>query len=526
MQADRNKDRGIIAKNSVFNLLGLVLPTAVGIVTLPYIVKGLGTDGYGILSIAYLVLGYFSIFDLGLSRATVKFVAEHLHPDEIHKVPGLVWTSLGLLVGLGTLFGTIGALIVPALMTRFFKMPPNFIGDARLAILLLCLAMPIVLGNDVLRGVLEAAQRFDLINYVKVPSSVMFYLSVALAVSLGVGVPGIVLILIGIRLSSTAVYMALCFKVFPGLRTNFHFSREAIRPLTVFGGWIMVSNITGPVFGYLERFMIASMLSVSLLTFYSVPFDLVGKILVFPMSIIPSLFPYFSFHGTKSRHEVSEVTSRVAKYLLLILTPATAVFFFFARQILQLWLGSQFAAQSTTVMQLVAALYFLNAFALLPYTSVQALGRPELKAILDLVVLPVYALSAWWLMRRAGINGAALAKLLVTVLDFSALYIIASRLKAFSIRDCFSGPLMRALAISTGLIAVVAVLASLKASVPLSVAMLIGTFLVYVVLFWIFAVDEEDRVVIRGLWKQFAISKKEQIPAVVPVIETGTKVQQ
>src|SRR5450432_3686798 len=131
MQVERHKDRGVIAKNSVFNLLGLVLPTAVGIVTLPYIVKGLGTDGYGILSIAYLVLGYFSIFDLGLSRATVKFVAEHLHPEEIHKVPGLVWTSLALLVGLGTLFGLTGALIVPALMTKFFKMPPNFIGDAR-----------------------------------------------------------------------------------------------------------------------------------------------------------------------------------------------------------------------------------------------------------------------------------------------------------------------------------------------------------------------------------------------------------
>ena len=328
MQVERHKDRGIIAKNSVFNLLGLVLPTAVGIVTLPYIVKGLGTDGYGILSIAYLVLGYFSIFDLGLSRATVKFVAEHLHPEEIHKVPGLVWTSLALLVGLGTLFGLTGAIVVPALMTKFFKMPPNFIGDARLAIVLLCLAMPVVLANDVLRGVLEAAQRFDLINYVKVPSSVLFYLSVALAVSLRVGVPGIVLILISIRFISTVVYLALCFHVFPGLRTNLHFSREAIRPLTVFGGWIMISNITGPVFGYLERFMIASMLSVSLLTYYSVPFDLVGKILVFPMSIIPSLFPYFSYHGTKSRHEVSEVTSRVGKYLLLILTPATAVFFF------------------------------------------------------------------------------------------------------------------------------------------------------------------------------------------------------
>jgi O-antigen/teichoic acid export membrane protein len=72
--------RGLLAKNSVLNLLGQVLPMLVGVVTVPRIVRGLGTDGYGILSIAFMVLGYFSIFDLGLSRATVKFVAEHLNP--------------------------------------------------------------------------------------------------------------------------------------------------------------------------------------------------------------------------------------------------------------------------------------------------------------------------------------------------------------------------------------------------------------------------------------------------------------
>lgn len=525
MHADGKNGRGIIVKNSVFNLLGQILPMLVGVITIPYIIKGIGTDGYGILSIAFLVLGYFSIFDLGLSRATVKFVAEHLSPDQIHKVPGLVWTSLSLLVGLGCLFGIIGALFVPVMMTRFFKMPVSFIGDARLSIFILCLAMPIMLGNDALRGVLEAAQRFDLVNFVKVPASVLFYLAAAVAIPFGINVPGIVSILVAIRLVSALVYLVLCFHVFPGLR-NFGLSREAIRPLTVFGGWIMISNVTGPVFGYLERFMIASMLSVSMLTFYSVPFDLVGKTLVFPMSIIPSLFPYFSYHGTKGRNEVSEVTSRVSKYMLLILTPAAAVFFFFARQILQLWLGTEFANQSTVVMQLVTVLFFLNAFAMLPFTSVQALGRPELKAILDVVVLPIYALSAWWLMRRAGVDGAALAKLLVTILDFSVLYVIASKLKAFSIRDCFSGPLKRALLLSGGLVMVVATIASFHLQLVVSIAMLIVAFAVYTVAFWIYSVDEEDRLVLRSLWSQrFSITKQKQIAAVVPVLESDSEIR-
>src|SRR5260221_6087321 len=99
MDDPKERSRGLIAKNSIFNLAGQVLPMAVGVLTIPYIVRGLGTAQYGILSIATMLLGYFNIFDLGLSRATVKFVAENLDPENLHKVPALIWTSLSLLVG-------------------------------------------------------------------------------------------------------------------------------------------------------------------------------------------------------------------------------------------------------------------------------------------------------------------------------------------------------------------------------------------------------------------------------------------
>ena len=266
----------------------------------------------------------------------------------------------------------------------------------------------------------------------------------------------------------------------------------------------MVSNITNPIFGYLERFMIASVLSVSMLAFYSAPYDLVSKIIIFPASIVPSLFPYFSLHGSKS-NEVAEVSSRTVKYLLLVLTPIAAVFVVFARDILQIWLGPQFAAHSTVALQIVTLLFFFNAFAMIPFTSVQALGRPDLKAMVDLAVLPVYAAAAWWFMRKWGINGAALAKLLVTLMDLAFLYTFASRLRAFSFKDCLSGPLFRALALSVGLFAVVFGVGSLSTSLFISIPLVLIAFACYAVIFWIVAVDEDDRITLDGL-RQRALS--------------------
>jgi O-antigen/teichoic acid export membrane protein len=504
MDDQKQRGRRLIAKNTVFNLVGQILPMAAGVLTIPFIVKGLGAAEYGILSIAMMLLGYFNIFDLGLSRATVKFVAENVDPENIHKVPELIWTSLSLLVGLGIIGGAVAAIFVPVSVTHLFKMPPELVGQARIALFVLCASMPIMLGNNALRGVLEATQRFDLVNYVKVPSSVLFYLVAVFAIPFGVHVAGIVSLLVAIRLVSTLAYLLLCFRTIPGLGTRFRLSRASLGPLATFGGWIMVTNVTGPVFGYVERFMIASLLSVSLLTFYSAPYELVSKLLIFPMSVVPSLFPYFSYHGTKKSSEISEVTSRTIKYLFLVLTPPVAVFLFFAKDIMNLWLGPQFAEWSTRVLQLTTLICFFNAFAYVPYTSVQALGRPDLKAKLDLIALPTYCAIAWWFIKHDGINGAAFAKLLVTFADCAVLFVFALKLKAFSLRDCVSGPLFRAISISGGLLALIFAVQAMHFKVLLTVPLIILCFMVYVLTFWVFAIDPEDRTTIYALRKRAA----------------------
>jgi O-antigen/teichoic acid export membrane protein len=500
----RPQGRRLIAKNTLLNLLGQVLPMGVGIVTIPMIVHGLGPDGYGLLSIAFLVLGYFTIFDLGLSRATIKFVAENMSPEKIHKVPELVWTSLFLLTAMGGLGAAIAAAFVPYAVTHWLKMAPSFFSEARTALLILCASMPIMLANNCLRGVLEAAQRFDLVNLVKVPASILFYLLAALVIPLGVHVPGIVALMVLVRFFSTLIYLSFCFRAFPELRTNISFSRSALRPLAAFGGWVMITNAAGQIGGYVERFLIASVLSVGMLTYYSVPTDVVSKIIIFPMSLVPSLFPYFSYHGNLNTSEVSQVTSRAIKYLLLVMTPIAATFIFFAGDFLRIWLGQQFADQSTVILRVVTLVYFISAFGMIPYTSVQALGRPDLKAILDLTVLPIYVVASWWLMKGFSINGAALGRLLVTIVDAAVLYIFASRLKAFSFRDCISGPLSKALLSTLGLALTLLAIYRLHLSLLFSVPLVLISFALYVALFWGFAFEPADRAVINRLRDRFS----------------------
>ena len=64
-----------IKKNILWNLLGSVAPMLIGIATIPYIYKHLGIERMGILTIIWALIGYFSIFDFGLSRAITQRIA-------------------------------------------------------------------------------------------------------------------------------------------------------------------------------------------------------------------------------------------------------------------------------------------------------------------------------------------------------------------------------------------------------------------------------------------------------------------
>jgi O-antigen/teichoic acid export membrane protein len=226
-------------------------------------------------------------------------------------------------------------------------------------------------------------------------------------------------------------------------------------------------------------------------------------VLIFPASVTAALFPFFSYHGRSGGGVVSDVTSRTLKYLFLVLTPVTAVFVFFARDILQIWLGAEFAARSTVALQLLAVSFFLNALAMVPFTSVQALGRPDLKAYLDMVALPIYVVSTWWLLHHLGINGGALSKLLITVLDSGCLFFFSWKLKALSLRDFASGSLYRSMIASLALALAVLLIKALNLGLLLSGVFVVFAGLAYLAAFWKFAVEDDESASIQQMFRGF-----------------------
>ena len=65
-----------VRKNTLINVAGAVVPMAVMLVTVPPYLRLLGEARYGVLALVWLVLGYFSFFEMGLGKAVVLRAAD------------------------------------------------------------------------------------------------------------------------------------------------------------------------------------------------------------------------------------------------------------------------------------------------------------------------------------------------------------------------------------------------------------------------------------------------------------------
>src|SRR5512136_1747098 len=102
-----------LLRNTVLNLLGLVIPLAVGFVTIPMVVRALGNERFGILALVWVVFGYFGLFDLGLGRTTTRYVADCLGRNDHENLPGYLWTTVTLQTAIGIAAALLSHLAAP-----------------------------------------------------------------------------------------------------------------------------------------------------------------------------------------------------------------------------------------------------------------------------------------------------------------------------------------------------------------------------------------------------------------------------
>lgn len=500
-KTDRRLTSGrLLARNTIWNLLGNGAPMLVAVVCIPILIRGLGKDRFGVLTLAWALVGYASLFDLGLGRALTQLVAHKLGAGKDHEIPSVVWTSLSLMLLLGIGGYAILWLTAPLLVSHGLKVPPSFQQETMEAFRLLGISVPFVITTAGLRGLLEAHQRFRLIAALRIPMGISMFAGPLVVLPFSRSLVPVVATLVVGRILLWAAYLLLCLRVMPDLWRSKVWERRTLRPLLSFGGWMTVSNIVNPVLVSMDRFIVGAVLPVAMVGFYTAPFEAVTKLWMIPTSLTATVFPACSVLGKDRKKELEMLYCRCIKYLFLVLAPISLVLCLFARQIIQVWLGPDFASKSTPVLQILSVGVFINCFAHIPYCFIQGLGRPDVTARLFVAEVLPYAGFIWLMVHHGGIVGAATAWSIRAAIEVLLLLLIAWRLYSLSPYSILGvGTARSAVALCALGIAMLGTKMALENSLRAEVIVSALWLLLFAMATWKYVFDDSDRISILGL---------------------------
>ena len=407
----------LLARNVALNIMGTALPGIAAVAAVPVLARTLGDVRFSVLLLAWTTLGYFSLFDLGMGRAVAHGVADRIGGEREDEIGALIWTSLLLLTPVAVFAAAMLILGSPAL-ARVLGVPPELHAEAVLSFRILAVAIPFAASAGALRGALEAKQYFGIVNALRVPHGLTTFLGPLLTLPFSRSlVPAVAVLSVG-RLVLCVLHFVAAWRVIPQFRhAPLRFDRGVARNVAVFGGWTQVTYIISPIMATLDRFAVGAVLGIGLVTYYAAPNELVTKLWLFPMAVLPVFFTALATTAMRDRERTALLFDRLLRVTLAVTFIPAFLLVVLAPDVLRIWLGPAYQQQSTLVMQLLAVGVFINCVGQGAYTLIQGLGRPEITGKYHLAELGVYAVLLALLLPRFGILGAAVAWSLRTIGD-------------------------------------------------------------------------------------------------------------
>lgn len=413
-----------LKRNTLWNLAGTTIPMVVALALIPYILGRLGGESFGVLTLVWGLIGYFSVFDMGVGRALTVQLSQLAVQGRTSETGGLVRAGMFMTGGAGLLGVLLVWLLAPGLAGQWLKISPALQEEAQQAFLVAAVGVfPTTLASG-LRGALEGMDRFAASNLSRILlGALMFVLP---AWSIHVHGPHLELIAIYLVAGRFLIVAGMTVQLRESLfAKGLGVAKRHLQALWSFGVWVSITGIVGPLMVYGDRFFVSATVGPEQLPLYAIPQDVLLRLLLIPAALTGALLPLLAAMGAAEAAQAYRQTYRRVGVVMLAVSLLAAAS---AYPVLALWISADFARAALPVALVLCVGVWMNSLATVPYTLLHAKGNPRLTAIFHVVELLLYLLALWLLTAQFGLLGAALAWVARVALDWLLMHLAARRL--------------------------------------------------------------------------------------------------
>ena len=403
--------------NVAWNAAGLAAPLAVALLCVPPLLRLLGVERFGLLSLAWALTAISGLFDLGIGRATTRLMAAQIGGGAAHRARATLSAAARIAAFAGALGAVVLLLGAAAGVHRLIRYSPALAPEVLPAFVLLALVVPLQTLTATYRGASEACQQFRGISLVRMALGVANFAAPLAVAQYSDHLAWLVSALLVSRLLACFAYRRLALRTVPVAGIATPLSAQERRELLHAGGWFSVSAVVSPVLVQADRFVIGAVLSAAAVSTYAVPFDLVTQLLIIATAVstvaFPSITQLLQADAAAARLRFDHWLQIVACAMAVI----TAAVAWWLPALLSIWLGSTLPVEAATVGRWLCLGVWMNAVAGMYFAWLHAQGRFRTTALLQLFELPLYLVALLLLLNQFGVVGAAIAWVLRVGVD-------------------------------------------------------------------------------------------------------------
>ena len=402
----RSSGLATLVSGTSWQALSQVVPLVVNLALTPYIIHGLGPARYSIFLLVTSITALLGQFDGGIGQSALRFFTINAGRGDAAATTRLLCTVTVVIAGFGALLTAVAFAFTGEILA-FFRLAPDFVGEAGLLLRVLCALVGVMLLRNVFNSVLIAALRFRITASAVLVGYAIYTVGLILCVELGWGLSGIAVTMIAQQIVGTLMTLP------PAVRM---LDRRAVRLLSradtaqFFGyAWkVQISGLSGMLQLQKDQLVAGRLLSAQ----ESGPFGQ-GSNFAMQIRMLPlnALAPVQAMLGAKvgelgapdalpTAVRLQRTWVRLMTGWCVLGTPATYVG-------VRAWLPDSYAASATVASILIAGAFFPLSVVVLKVWTL-SLGHPGIDVRASIVGLFVNVASSVALYPLWGMYGVVL----------------------------------------------------------------------------------------------------------------------
>lgn len=412
-----------------WNAAGLGVPLLAALTAIPLLLGQLGSERFGILSLAWGLTAMAGAFDLGVGRAATKQLADHLAQGRQGQITSVAKLASRVSLVTGSATGLLFACAILTGLYRSLSFSEELEREIVLAGVVLAGIVPLQASIATYRGVSEACQRFRGISIARIGVGIANFAFPLACAHFTHHLAWLVGSLFASRLLAWFAYRWLakaCLQTYANHAPTGDTTSE-LRSLLNSGGWFTVGAVAGPLLVQADRFFVGSRASVADVPTYTVPFEIVTQMFLVVTAVSTVAFPTIAMVIANDPGKAWSSFILWLQRVALAMAAVAGTCALALPYILPAWVGTRLPPEAVHVGQILCIGLLTHSIGVMCFAFLHAAGRFRATALLNIAEIPFYFAALPLLIDRLGVIGAAVAWVLRVTLDAAALLYLSKQ---------------------------------------------------------------------------------------------------